>query len=189
MSSSQLKASTCCIPEPFKCHPLRSNKNKNSSNCPLYSSLHSFLMTSSAACIPQPRRIKTPLPWSLLSGRQEAPFPRTEAGGRALSDGLDQGQTERRAAERGRGRAPRRRTNPCENSSWGDGAGVREPGLALSQEKADCTPRSALLCESGSLPVRRRLGAGGGGHVPGSTPPLFLQKRPASVPPLLGSCL
>lgn len=36
-----------------------SNENKNSSNCPLYSSLHSFLMTSSTACIPQPRRIKT----------------------------------------------------------------------------------------------------------------------------------
>lgn len=103
----QVVKSPCCLLGPFKCHPLCANRSGNSYKCPLYSSLHFFLMTQSEGLVSQALGTKTALSWSLcacgakaLNRHPSPPSPQEpESRGcpRKLSDGLKQGglQTER----------------------------------------------------------------------------------------------
>lgn len=196
-------------------------------------------MTSSTACIPQPRRIKTApslesTVWSAGStlpthggwrqgvqrwpgpgaNREKGPGPGHMTQPPEPSVGLcapvsvasflpgsatgscgargpggspaAAGPTGSQVAERWKGSARsvlRRQTNPCENCSPGR-RGRASRSRAWRCPRRRLIPHPALPCsvKGGRGPVRRRLGTGGGGHVPGRTPPLFLQKRPAPVP-------
>lgn len=146
----QIYKSPCCLLGPFKGHPMCANRSENCYKCPLYSSLHVFLMTHTKGHISQPQGVKAAPSWSLCAWEGQrhwisSPFPPThrsleaeaapESSVMAWNEGV-------RGNLRGKGQGP------------SDGAQPPAPsfGLCASVPHQLCAARrQSGSCKAGSL--------------------------------------